>query len=118
MRVAFETDAKTSKQLVATSLQGHIEKFGMIRLNSMMQTIVREFLIMVSKFDHVLLHLLYQVRIGWLKADVVAVVSNHEASGQALQIEGIPFIHMPVTKMNKIEQEKRLLELIESQGSI
>ena len=33
---------------------------------------------MVSKFDHALLHLLYQIRVGWLFAEVVAIVSNHE----------------------------------------
>ena len=32
---------------------------------------------MVSKFDHALLHLLYQIRVGWLRAEVVAIVSNH-----------------------------------------
>lgn len=35
-------------------------------------------IIMVSKFDHALLHLLYQIRVGWLHAEVAAIVSNHE----------------------------------------
>ena len=35
---------------------------------------------MVSKFDHALLHLLYQIRVGWLDAEVAAIVSNHEDS--------------------------------------
>jgi formyltetrahydrofolate hydrolase len=34
-------------------------------------------IVMVSRFDHALLHLLYQVRVGWLDADIVAIVSNH-----------------------------------------
>ena len=28
-------------------------------------------IIMVSKFDHALLHLLYQIRVGWLNAEAV-----------------------------------------------
>ncbi len=46
---------------------------------------------MVSKFDHTLLHLLYQIRVGWLDAEVVAIVSNHEDSRRTADYEGIPY---------------------------
>ncbi|SHM86646.1 formyltetrahydrofolate deformylase [Roseibium suaedae] len=69
-------------------------------------------IVMVSKFDHALLHLLYQIRVGWLDAEVVAIVSNHEDSARTAENEGIPFHHWPVNKDNKAEQEERLLKLV------
>jgi formyltetrahydrofolate deformylase len=57
-------------------------------------------------------YLLYQIRVGWLRAEVVAIVSNHSDSREIAEFEGIPFHHWPVTKDNKAEQEERLLELI------
>jgi formyltetrahydrofolate deformylase len=72
---------------------------------------------MVSRFDHALLHLLYQIRVGWLDAEVVAIVSNHEDSRRTAEIEGIPYHYWPVTKANKVEQEAKLLDLVEETGA-
>ncbi|WP_146592289.1 formyltetrahydrofolate deformylase [Puniceibacterium confluentis] len=68
-------------------------------------------IVMVSKFDHALLHLLYQIRIGWLNAEVCAIVSNHpDAEGIAAR-EGVPFHHWPATRETKPEIEARLVDL-------
>lgn len=72
---------------------------------------------MVSKFDHAMHHLLYQIKVRWLNADVVAIVSNHDAARSAAEIEGIPFHHWPVTKENKAEQEQKLLDLVDETGA-
>ena len=72
---------------------------------------------MVSKFDHALLHLLYQIRVGWLRADVVAIVSNHEGARRIAEHEGIPFVHLPVTPETKPQQEAALLDLVEETGT-
>ncbi len=74
-------------------------------------------ILMVSKFDHALLHLLYQIKVGWLRAEVVAVVSNHEDSREAAEREGIPYHCWPVTKETKPEQEAKLLALVEETGA-
>ena len=67
-------------------------------------------LIMVSRFDHCFEHLLYQIRVGWLRADVAAVVSNHEdARAPRPTRPASPYHCWPVTKDNKAEQEQRLL---------
>lgn len=71
---------------------------------------------MVSKFDHVLLHLLYQIRVGWLNADVVAIVSNHIDARRIAEHEGIRFVHLPVTAETKPAQEEALLGLIDETG--
>ena len=70
-------------------------------------------LIMVSKFDHCLVDLLYRLRKGELNMEVTAIVSNHLDLRPLAEREGIRFIHLPVTKENKAQQETRLLSLIE-----
>ncbi len=69
-------------------------------------------LILVSKFDHCLVDLLYRQRIGELDMDVVGIVSNH--SGEALgnpDFGAIPFHHLPVTAATKPAQEARIIDL-------
>lgn len=73
--------------------------------------------ILVSRFDHALLHLLYQIRVGWLDAEVAAIVSNHDDARRTAEIEGIPFHHWPVTRDTKAEVEERLLALVEETGA-
>jgi len=72
---------------------------------------------MVSKFDHALLHLLYQIRVGWLSAEVVAIVSNHADARRIADHEGICFVHLPVTPDTKPQQEAALLDLVAETGA-
>jgi formyltetrahydrofolate deformylase len=69
--------------------------------------------ILVSKFDHCLADLLYRWRTGEIVMDVVAVIANHprETYGH-LDLDGIPFHYLPVTKATKMEQEAQVWELI------
>jgi formyltetrahydrofolate deformylase len=69
--------------------------------------------VMVSKFDHALLHLLYQIRVGWLQAEVAAIVSNHENARATADAAGIRFVHLPVTPATKPMQEVALLALLD-----
>ena len=70
-------------------------------------------LIMVSKFDHCLVDLLYRLRKGELNMDVTAIVSNHLDLRPTAEREGIRFIYLPVTKENKHEQEQTLLSVVQ-----
>jgi len=72
-------------------------------------------LIMVSKFDHCLNDILYRVQIGSLPIEIPAVVSNHRDSYQRVAAAGIPFHHLPVTRDNKAQQERRLLDLVDEE---
>jgi formyltetrahydrofolate deformylase len=75
-------------------------------------------MIMVSKFDHCLIDLLYRYRIGQLPIDITAIVSNHAYDDQARQSFGaIPFHHLPVTQDTKPQQESQLRALIDSTGT-
>jgi formyltetrahydrofolate deformylase len=74
-------------------------------------------LLMVSKFDHCLDDLLYRHRKGELPMEVTAVVSNHRDLRPMAEREGIRFVHLPVTKDNKAEQEEALLDIIAETGT-
>jgi formyltetrahydrofolate deformylase len=70
-------------------------------------------LILVSKFDHCLVDLLYRRRIGELAMDVVGVVANHPREAYpGVDFDGAPFEYLPVTRSTKLEQETRLWSLI------
>jgi formyltetrahydrofolate deformylase len=53
--------------------------------------------ILVSKFDHALLDLLWRHQRGLLDCDITCVVSNHPDLRQAVENFGITFHHVPVT---------------------
>jgi formyltetrahydrofolate deformylase len=112
MRVTFESEAE------AASLRGGFEtiadRFAMTWV--MRDTADRKrVMILVSKFDHCLVDILYRWRIGELPMDIAAVVSNHPRETWAhIDLDGIPFHHLPVTKQTKMEQEAQLWELIKS----
>ena len=42
-------------------------------LNTVERVEPQKVVLMVSKFDHTLLHLLYQIRVGWLDAEIAAI---------------------------------------------
>lgn len=70
-------------------------------------------LLMVSKFDHCLTDLLYRRRKGELNMDVTAIVSNHPDAKAIADREGLRFVHLPVNKENKPQQEAALMQVVE-----
>ena len=74
-------------------------------------------LIMVSNFDHCLEDLLYRHRIGELHMDITAIVSNHVTLQPIAAQHRVPFFHLPVTPATKAEQERKLLEIVNSTGT-
>ena len=73
---------------------------------------VPKVIIMVSKFDHCLVDLLYRVKIGELKAKIVAIISNHSDTEMLANSYGIPFHYIKVTNENKKSAENALEQLI------
>ena len=69
-------------------------------------------IIMVSKFDHCLVDLLYRCRIGTLNMDIAAVISNHDTARELVDREGIPFHHIPVTADTKQDAETQIRKII------
>ena len=71
-------------------------------------------MILASKFDHCLADLVYRWKIGELPMDIAGIVANHPAETYAnVDLSGLPFHHLPVTKETKFEQEAELWKLIQ-----
>ncbi|VVT19149.1 formyltetrahydrofolate deformylase [Rhizobium sp. EC-SD404] len=116
MRIAFQAPDAMTKDEIERALKPAVERFDMkTAIND--QARRPRMIVMVSKFDHALLHLLYQIRVGWLDAEVVAVVSNHETSRRTAELENIPYHYWPVNKENKTEQEEKLITLVKETGA-
>lgn len=54
--------------------------------------------ILVSRYDHCLLELLWRWEAGDLPAEIPLVVSNHPELRARVEAHGIPFHYLPVTK--------------------
>ena len=68
--------------------------------------------ILVSRYDHCLIDLLWRWDAGELEAEIPLVISNHPDLASRAEIYGIPFHHLPVTKASKAEQESAMLDLL------
>lgn len=72
----------------------------------------RRLAIMVSRYDHCLVDLLWRNARGELDAEIVGVVSNHPDLEQEVGATGIPYHHVPVAPEAKEQAEERMLELL------
>ena len=73
---------------------------------------------LVSRFDHCLVDLLYRLRAGEMPMDVVAIIANYPRETYAhIDFGEIPFHHLPVTKQTKMEQETQVWEVIKRSGA-
>jgi formyltetrahydrofolate deformylase len=116
LRVAFLGPEGLTVPAVEQALAPTVEKLGLdLKVSDAGRS--PKIVAMVSKFDHALLHLLYQIRVGWLGAEVAAIVSNHADAGRIADHEGIRFVHLPVTPETKPAQEAALLALVAETGA-
>ncbi len=72
--------------------------------------------IFVSKMSHCLYDMLARYRAGEWDVEIPLIVSNHPDLKFVGEQFGIPFEVFPVNRENKVEMEKRELELLDSQG--
>ena len=72
-------------------------------------------MIMVSQGGHCLNDLLYRTSTHRLRINVTSIVSNHTTWQRRAEHEGVPFHHLPITPENKLEQETKLLAMVEEQ---
>jgi formyltetrahydrofolate deformylase len=69
--------------------------------------------VMVSRYDHCLLDLLWRWRRRQLGAAIVMVISNHPDLREDAELFEVPYHHIPVEKGRKQEAEAKQLELLE-----
>jgi len=70
------------------------------------------FVIAVSQGSHCLNDLLHRWSTGNLAIDIVGVVSNHAHQRRLTEWHGLPFHHLPVSDINRAEQEAEILEVM------
>ena len=116
MRIVFTVPDEATLDGVRLAMADTVRRFDLELTLADAEALPR-IIILVSRFDHCLEHLLYQIRVGWLRAEVAAIVSNHEDARDAAERSGIPFHHWPVTKDTKAEQEARLDTLVDETGA-
>jgi formyltetrahydrofolate deformylase len=114
MRVSFSAPPSLDRDGARRMLAPVIERF---RMTSALHPIAERMrvLILVSKFGHCLNDLLYRHRVGALKIDIPAIVSNHRDFYQLAASHDIPFHHLPVMPETREKQEARLAELIDEE---
>lgn len=75
-------------------------------------------LLLVSKFDHCLVDLLYRWRIGEIPMEIVGIISNHPRETYSNADFGlVPFHHFPIDRTNKPEQEARIKAVVNETGA-
>jgi len=68
---------------------------------------------LVSRFDHCLVDLLYRWRSGELPMEIVAIIANYpRETYDHIDFDDIPFHYLPVDKQSKMEQEAQVWETV------
>jgi len=114
IRLSFSLPSAVAPTCVLTSFAPIAERYSMewslVPAEERMKV-----LILVSKFDHCLVDLLYRWRIGELHMEPVGIVSNHSRETFAgIDFGDIPFYHLPITKADKPKQEAKIRALVTS----
>ncbi|MBZ5719390.1 MAG: formyltetrahydrofolate deformylase [Acidobacteriia bacterium] len=68
--------------------------------------------ILVSKYDHCLVDLLYRHKSGELNCDIPLIISNHPDNQPMADFYKIPYFTVPVPKDNKRDAEQKILALL------
>jgi formyltetrahydrofolate deformylase len=116
-RLAFDITGGATIDSLRDQFAGVAEKFALSwTINDHSKP--RRVMILVSKFDHCLVDLLYRWRIGELEMLPTAIVSNHSIENFAgVDFADLPFYHLPVTKESKMEQEAQIWGLVKETRS-
>lgn len=110
MRTRFETPVEDAGW-IGTALAPRAEELG-ARIGVRREDHRCRTLVMVSKYDHCLVDLLYRWRAGELVIDIPLVLSNHPDLASTAAQYRIPFEHVPVPPGGKPGAEARLLDLV------
>ena len=111
MRTEFETPLDSAEN-VRHELVAVLARFDPV-ISLRHASSRQRMLVMVSKFDHCLVDLLYRHGTDELPVDIPLIVSNHPDLEPIAAQAGIPFVLIPVTKETKPEAEAKLLALVD-----
>ena len=115
MRVVFNASApKANVEELRATFKAVATGFAMTwSMRSVDQ--LKRVVLMVSRFDHCLVDLLYRWRSGEIRMDPVAIVANHPRETYAhIDFGDIPFHYLPSASETKMEQEAQAWDIIKS----
>jgi formyltetrahydrofolate deformylase len=72
----------------------------------------QKMVVLVSKYDHCLVDLLYRHKSGELACDIPLVISNHPDNESIADFYQIPYVTIPVPKNDKRPAEEKILSLL------
>jgi formyltetrahydrofolate deformylase len=112
MRIEFHLDGIEARQ--EEFERGFAEVAGRLGIEWRVSYTARRkrIAIMVSRYDHCLLDLLWRWRRGELDCDVGVVVSNHPELEPDVSRFDVPYVHIPVEKGHKEAAEARLVGVL------
>ncbi|MCB1543950.1 MAG: formyltetrahydrofolate deformylase, partial [Rhodoblastus sp.] len=119
-RIVFDRVGETAKyEALRTDFSRVAQDFGFKWLMRP-RAEKKRVMILVSKSDHCLVDLVYRWRIGELDMAPVGIIANHPRETYAhIDLDGIPFHYLPVTRETKMEQEADVWRLIrEAQADV
>ncbi len=113
MRMEFQTgNLRLSREQLGQAFQDEVAtRYGM-KWHISYAAERKKVAILVSKYDHAMMELLWRWSRGSLPCDIVAVISNHEDLRQDVENFGVPFHVVPVTAATKAEAEATIDALL------
>src|SRR5438445_3672545 len=112
MRVEFDpAEFDVAPEHFSESFTPTAERFQ-IRWRLAQSTYRPRMVILVSKYDHCLVDLLYRHRSGELHCEIPLIISNHQDNQPTADFYGIPYRTVAVGKDNKRQAEQAILALL------
>src|ERR1051326_8825874 len=109
MRVAFDPAERDVPLTDFVSLVSPIAKDLGLNWRLALSDVRPRMAILVSKYDHCLVDLLYRHQSGELACDIPCVISNHPESRSIAEFYRVPFFLVPVEKDNKLTAERQIV---------
>jgi formyltetrahydrofolate deformylase len=110
MRMEFTMPPGASTEQFAADFEGEVASPGGLRWRVRWEGERQRMAILVSRYEHCLLDLLWRWRSGELDTDVGLVCSNHLDLESEVEGFGLPYVHVPVTADTREQSEATLLE--------
>lgn len=113
MRIEWALDNFTiEKEKIGEYFNTLLAKRFNIRYNLYFSDEKPKMALFVTKLSHCLFDLLGRWQNGDLAVEIPVVISNHEHLKGIVEKFGLPFLHIPITKENKAEQEIKHIEIL------
>lgn len=113
MRLEFETPhLDLPRQVLAKTFEERVARHYDMQWRISYAADVKKIAVLVSRYDHALLELLWRWSRGGLPCEITAVISNHEDLRESVERFGVPFHVIPVNRDNKAEAEAKIQALL------